>query len=91
MHCPKTLNALHRVQALKKGMLALALATITLSCGMSAASNQVLSNKLTRRLLKVLVPLIPISSLAAAGLAKLEQRFFVSFKRKEQMSTETGL
>ena len=90
MHCPKTRNALHRVQALKKVMLALSVASITLSCGMSA-SNQVLSNKLTRRLLKVLVPLIPISSLAAAGLAKLEQRFFVSFKRKEQMSTETGL
>ena len=90
MHCPKTRNALHRVQALKKGMLALAVMSITLSCGMSS-SNQVLSNKLTRRLLNILVPLIPLSSLAAAGLAKLERRFFVSFKRKEQMNTETGL
>lgn len=87
MHCPKTRNALHRVQALKKVMLALSVASITLSCGMSA-SDQLLSNKLTQRLLKALVPLIPMSSLAAAGLAKLEQRFFVSFKRKQQMRLE---
>ena len=90
-HCPTTRKALYRVQALKKSMIALAVTSITLSCGMSA-SNQILANKLMfQRILKGLVPLIPLSSLAAAGLNKLEKRFFVSFKRKDQMRTESGL
>lgn len=91
IHCPTTRKALYRVQALKKSMIALAVTSITLSCGMSA-SNQILANKLMfQRILKGLVPLIPLSSLAAAGLNKLEKRFFVSFKRKDQMRTESGL
>lgn len=90
MHCPSTRNALSRVQALKKGMMALALASITLSCGL-ASSNQLLSRRLVQKMLKLLVPLIPVSSVAAAGLHKLEQRFFVSFKRRDQMRTESGL
>ena len=89
MHCPNTKNALHRVQAMKKGMLILTIASITLSCGISSSSN--LLPYVPKKLIKALVPLIPLSTLATAGLHKLEQRFFVSFKRKNQMSTESGL
>jgi hypothetical protein len=88
-HCPNTLKALGRVRALKKGMMALAVASVTLSCGM--ASSQQVSQRMIPKMLQFLVPLIPLSSLAAAGLYRLEQRFFVSFKRKEQMSRESGL
>lgn len=90
MHCPATRKALERVQALKKGMMALAVASITLSCGM-ATSNQLLSKWNVAKMLHFLVPLIPLSSLAAAGLHKLEQSFFVSFKRRNQLRTERGL
>lgn len=90
MHCPATRKALRRVQTLKKGMLALAITSITLSCGM-ATSKQLLSKWNIARMLRIFVPLIPLSSLAAAGLHRLEQCFFVSFKRKNQMSTESGL
>ena len=88
-NCPNTRQALHRVQVLKKNMLALAIASITLSCGVSSTSN--LLPYMPKKWLKVMISLIPLSSLAAAGLHKLEQCFFVSFKRKEQMSIETGL
>ena len=90
MHCPTTRKALHRVQKLKKGMLALTVASITISCSF-ATSNQLLSKWNLARILHVTVPLIPVSTLAAAGLHKLEKSFFVSFKRKEQMSGESGL
>ncbi|KAL9178890.1 hypothetical protein ACHAXT_011863 [Thalassiosira profunda] len=90
MHCPTTRKALHRVQKLKKGMLALTVASITLSCSM-ATSNQLLSKWNLARILHFTVPLIPVSTLAAAGLHKLEKSFFVSFKRKDQMSAESGL
>ena len=92
MHSPGMRRALGRVQTLKKYMMALSVASITLSCGMAAtsASSHILYHKVMRRMLKLLVPLIPASSLAAAGLHKLEQSFFVSFKRKNQMSTEIG-
>jgi len=91
MHCPATRNALRRIQALKRGMKALAIASITLSCGMLTSDRLLSRGLLVRKMLRVLVPLIPISSLAAAMLSRLESRFFVSFKRKEQMSTERGL
>ena len=88
-HCPTTRKALGRVRALKTGMIALAVASITLSCGM--ASSQLVSQRVIRKMLQFIVPVIPLSSLAAAGLHRLEQCFFVSFKRKEQMSKESGL
>jgi hypothetical protein len=91
IHCPSTRRALDRVRALKRIAIASALASITVSCGMSA-SYQLLSHEGLQKLVKfVLVPFIPLSSLAAASLHRLEQCFFVSFKRKNQMSAESGL
>ena len=72
------------------GKPGVAVASITISCSF-ATSNQLLSKWNLSRILHFTVPLIPVSTLAAAGLHKLEKSFFVSFKRKEQMSTESGL
>ena len=97
MHCPTTRKALGRVQKLKKSMMALAVASVTLSCGAMASLGLSSVNGLTplqkvmSKMLRFMVPLIPLSSLAAAGLYRLEQRFFLSFKRKDQMRTESGL
>jgi nitrite reductase/ring-hydroxylating ferredoxin subunit len=96
IHCPTTRNALHRVQKLKKAMLALAILSITLSCGVAPAmaSPSSLPPKLCRlakRSLKMFVPMIPLSCIAAAALNRLEKAFFVGFERKEQMRTEKGI
>ena len=100
IHCPTTRNALKRIQLLKKCFLALAVTAITLSCGIASSSrcaaavpagSGTMASKVAQRCLKALVPMIPLTSLAAAGLHKLEQRFFVSFKRKDQMRTERGI
>jgi hypothetical protein len=81
IHCPSTRRALGRVQALKRIAIASTLASVTVSCFM-AASYQLLSHKGTQELLKFLVPLITLWSLAAASLLRLEQCFFVSFRGK---------
>jgi nitrite reductase/ring-hydroxylating ferredoxin subunit len=96
MHCPTTRNALKRVQSWKRIMIGVAVGSITMSCGLAASivSSNMLSTKifsLTVSTLKILVPLIPLSSIIVAGLNRLEESFFVSFKRKEQLQTETGL
>ena len=99
MHCPPTRNALARIQKLKRLMIGLAITAITISCGMaplvgsSSGAAGVLGPKLlgfARRCVAILVPVIPLSCLASAVLHRLEQRFFVSFKRKEQLRTERG-
>jgi hypothetical protein len=81
-HCPNTRKALGRVRALKRSMMALAVASITLSCGM--ASSQQVSQSVILKMLQFIIPLIPLSSFAGAGLYRLEQCLIVSFKRKEQ-------
>jgi phenylpropionate dioxygenase-like ring-hydroxylating dioxygenase large terminal subunit len=106
VHCPETRNALKRIQQLKKGMMGLAIMAITISCGSaplllgSSATSSLTATVSThhpklvgiaKRLLAVLVPMIPLSCIAAAFLHRLEQRFFVSFKRKEQMRDEKGI
>jgi phenylpropionate dioxygenase-like ring-hydroxylating dioxygenase large terminal subunit len=99
VHCPTTRNALARVQTLKRVMLALAVLCITLSCGTaplvgSTSCTATMSPKLAsaiKQAWKVLVPLIPLSCFASAALHRLEQAFFVSFKRKEQMRAEAGV
>ncbi|CAB9510283.1 TIC 55, chloroplastic [Seminavis robusta] len=99
VHCPATRNALARVQKLKRIMLGLAVLSVTLSCGTaplvgSSSTGSALSPKMlsmAKHALKILVPFIPASCLASALLHRLEQAFFVSFKRKEQMRTEKGI
>jgi len=79
IYCPPTRRALGRVQFLKRIAIASTLASVTVSCSMSV-SYQLLSHEGMQKLLKFLVPLIPLSSLAAASLHRLEQCFFVSFR-----------
>lgn len=98
VHCPSTRQALARIQQLKKVMVGIAIAAITLSCAMaplvgSGSSSAAVAPKLmtaARRSLALLVPSIPLSCIAAAMLHRLQKRFFVSFKRNEQMRTERG-
>lgn len=98
MHCPTTRRALARVQQTKRISVGVAIAAITLSCAMAplmgSPSGPVVANSrllaITRHSLKVLVPVIPLSCIVSAMLHQLEQRFFVSFKRKEQMRAERG-
>lgn len=98
MHCPTTRNALTRLQQTKRFSIAVAIAAITLSCAItplvgSTSGQATIGPRLLRtatQTLKVLVPTIPLSCTASALLHRLEQRFFVSFKRKEQMRTERG-
>ena len=99
MHCPTTRKALARIQQLKRISVGIAITAITLSCGMapfvgiSTSSPPAVGSKLlgfARRCLVILVPAIPLSCISSAMLHRLEQRFFVSFKRKEQMRTERG-
>ena len=96
VHCPTTRNALAKVQKLKQLMLSLAVLSITLSCGAAplVGSGSTLKPRvlgIAKASLKVLVAVIPISSVAAAALHRLEEAFFVSFKRKEQMRSEKGI
>lgn len=99
IHCPTTRNALKRVQFLKKATVFVAISTITISCGLAttAAFNSPMSSlspkvlNFFKQSLKTTVPMIPLSSLAAAALIRLEKSFFVSFKRKEQMRAEKGI
>jgi nitrite reductase/ring-hydroxylating ferredoxin subunit len=97
VHCPTTRNALARVQKLKRLMLTFAVLSVTLSCGTAplvGSSSTAMNPRLAsaaRQALKLLVPMIPLSCFVSAALHRLEQAFFVSFKRKEQMRTEKGI
>jgi phenylpropionate dioxygenase-like ring-hydroxylating dioxygenase large terminal subunit len=94
IHCPTTRTALRRVQRWKQSMLVLAASAITLSCGLTSTALSgpdilpVRFLSISKRILKILVPLIPVSCISAAALHQLEKSFFVSFKRKEQLRTD---
>ena len=98
VHCPTTRRALARLQQMKRISVGVAITAITISCaiapvmgsisGQAAISPRLLC--MAKHMLKVLVPTIPLSCSASALLHRLEQRFFASFKRKEQMRAEKG-
>jgi len=95
LHCPTTRKALARVQLGKKIMMSVTIFSVAASCGMASSSVTLSSSSklvnIFQRALMVLVPMIPLSFMLAAALHRLEQAFFVSFKRKEQMRTEKGI
>jgi phenylpropionate dioxygenase-like ring-hydroxylating dioxygenase large terminal subunit len=105
IHCPSTRNALSNIQMLKKVLISTTLAIITISFGMLLSVGGPLTNEQSlavlqhqqqrirgiHKLLKVLVSFIPVTGMAAAALHKLEKHFFISFKRKDQLRTESGL
>jgi hypothetical protein len=99
---PETRTALARIQKLKQVVLVLAVAAVTSACGLastvalstvaggdaSAASG---SFQLGRKILLRAIPvLIPVLSLSAAALHRLEQRFYFCFRRKDQLRKEKG-
>jgi len=90
-HCPTTRKALARIQLMKRAMIGLAISATTLSCGLSTCQ-EILSRPALRRAVRLMATLVPVSSLIAAGLHRLEKSFFVSFKRtKTQLRNENGL
>ena len=100
IHCPETRNALKTVRMLKKAAFAISIVAITTACGLAGATTStttsgalVVSNarNLSKAFFRVLVPIIPVSCAAAAALHRLEQAFYVSFKRKDQMRGEKGI
>lgn len=88
--CPTTRKALARVKLLKKFMCGSAISAITISLAMSSLSlnNMVLLKCLYRWFI---IPAIPLSSVLTFALHNLEKRFYHSFKRKDELRTETGV
>jgi hypothetical protein len=106
IHSPATRTALARIQKLKQVTLVLAVAAVTGACALASAvalstvagdnagaasAAAAGSFQLVRRiLLRALTPAIPVLSLLAAALHRLEQRFYFSFRRKDQLRKEKG-
>jgi phenylpropionate dioxygenase-like ring-hydroxylating dioxygenase large terminal subunit len=103
MHCPTTRKAWQNIRRLKRVSVGLALVAATIATTVSAAStltstttaSAAVTNtmwRLLRRLLvRAAIVALPLSSLAAVALHRLEQEFYVSFKRRDQLRGESGL
>lgn len=98
MHSPVTRNALRNVQRLKRTFMAVTVLAVTAALGLApvvAASGVggggVGYISVCRTILHCLLPFVPLSVAGAAAAHELEQRFFVSFKRKDQLRGEKGI
>jgi hypothetical protein len=99
MHCPETRNALRNVKRMKRTFVtatvlavtaALGLAPVVAASGVSCAGGgPMLACRTILRCL--LLPAVPLCAAAATAAHQLEQRFYVSFKRKDQLRTEKGV
>ena len=89
MHCPQTRKALERVQVLKWLSLATLIASVTLTASMIPMA-PFFSTRLARGTFRACAFSMPVFAAAFLGLQRLEQAFFVSFKRKDQMRREKG-
>jgi len=90
MKCPSTRKALAKVKLLKKIMCGSAISTITIAFALSSFSlnNLILLKRLYRWFI---IPAVPLSSFLGVGLHSLEKRFYQSFKRKDELRTESGV
>jgi len=79
---------LHRVQFLKKLFAFASTAALTASIGFFPFHE---CRLVTRRLLAGLAASVPVFAGVFAILQRLERSFFVSFKRKDQLRSESGL
>jgi hypothetical protein len=97
MHCPATRNALRNVTRLKRAFIAATALAVTAALGVVpvvVSSGGVSSGSMSacRTILPYLVlPLVPLCATGAAAAHQLQQRFYVSFKRKDQLRTEKGV
>ena len=98
MHCPLTRNALRNVQRLKSTFVAVTVLAVTAVLGLvpvvvasGVNGGGVGYMAVCRSVLRFLLPVVPLSAAGAATAHELEQRFFVSFKRKDQLRSEKGV
>jgi len=92
LRCPNTRKALVRVKLFKKIFMTTTIFAITMASTVSSMMIGGCENIALKRALRwFLVPAIPLSSLIVAGLHKLEKQFYFSFKRKDQLRSESGL
>uniref|UniRef100_A0A7S2XLJ2 Rieske domain-containing protein n=1 Tax=Attheya septentrionalis TaxID=420275 RepID=A0A7S2XLJ2_9STRA len=100
--CPSTRNALKHVIRIKTTCLTLFVIALTLFSGLAPlayANNSVTTSIvpvtrsmiILRKAVGCLLPSIPLLALGAGLTHKLEQRFYLSFRRKDQLRTEKGL
>jgi len=87
-NCPATRRALARVRSGRR--VATVLAVASASCGLLSASPGAPAPG--RAVARFAAAFLPASALAAAGLGRLERRFYVSFERtRDQLRGESGL
>ena len=92
MHCPTTRKALENVQMFKKLCFVMSILAVTATAGLAPFVSSETTSLFVKRLFTlVMVPAIPLFTIATALLRKLESHFFVSFKRKDQLRTEKGI
>lgn len=97
MHCPSTRQMLQRVHWLQRVAAVGSVAALTLSITLQvilgrAAAAAAASQHPSQRVLSVVATAsIPFLTGSFALLRRLERSFYVSFKRRDQLRTETGL
>lgn len=90
MHCPATRTALRNVKRCKLAFKGLAGAALTLACALVPSVVNSPSAVLLR-LFRAATIALPIGMIGAIGARMLEREFYTSFKRKDQLRTESGL
>ena len=91
VHCPTTRKMLRRVQVLKRFSTLFSAAALAVTAGLAPTAVQATASLLTRRIFSALFLSVLASVGMFAWLGSLEQRFYVSFKRRDQLRTESGL
>ena len=95
VHSPMMRRALRNIQQLKWILAGVSATTATVGVirlvTLLASSTTTTATNAMVRTLRVCSLLAPLSLVGAVALYLLEQRFFVSFKRKDQLRTESGL
>jgi nitrite reductase/ring-hydroxylating ferredoxin subunit len=88
LHCPLTRRALERVQFCKRLAIFGTIASATAAAGILPTA--ALQSSLGGKILRTLAVSLPAFAVSFLSLSRLEQAFFVSFKRKDQLRKEKG-
>jgi nitrite reductase/ring-hydroxylating ferredoxin subunit len=91
-HSRSTLAALHNIQKLKRWSIIIAGVALTTTCAI--IPHTIVTKRLTLSMLSILrtaTVTLPLACIAATLLHSLEQLFYVSYKRKDDLRRESGL
>lgn len=97
IQCRETKDALRNIIKIKRGLLAAATLAISaatfLSPVVAGTATVGISRRVAilRRLFRALTLFVPLFTLGGAFLHQLEQKFYVSFKRRDELSMEQGV